>query len=110
MILNLSADRDERLVNQQHQFGQASRNGKELEVTLIVEAGNDKRWNKRPRTIQTTKSTKRTQLAIAEAATDEFEAWGEFLSDIPDTRTLALRMYYTWSCQKTLHPVTPKQK
>ena len=28
MILNLSADRDERLVNQQHQFGQASRNGK----------------------------------------------------------------------------------
>ena len=58
------------------------------------QAGNDKRWNKRPRTIQTTKSAKRTQSAIAEAATEEFEALGEFLSDIPDTRTLALRMYY----------------
>ena len=37
MILNLSADRDERLVNQQRQFGQASRNGKELEATLKLE-------------------------------------------------------------------------
>ena len=43
-----------------------------------------------------TKSAKRTQSAIAEAATKEFEALSEFLPDLPDTdaRTLALRMYY----------------
>ena len=44
------------------------------------------------------KSAKRTQSAIAEAATKEFEfeALSEFLPDLPDTdaRMLALRMYY----------------
>ena len=59
-------------------------------------AGNEKRWNKRSHAIQTTKPTKRTQSAIAEAAIKEFESLSEFLPDLPDTdaRTLALRMYY----------------
>ena len=74
MILHLSAAHDERLENQQHQNGQRI---------------------KRSRTMQT-KSAMRTQSAIAEAATKEFKALSEFLSDLPDTdaRTLALRMYY----------------
>ena len=75
MILHLSAAHDERLVNQQHQMGSGLSG---------------------PAPCRRSQPRGPNQLLHAEAATKEFEALCEFLSDLPDTdaRTLASRMYY----------------
>ena len=91
MILHLSATRASK---QQHQFGQASRNGKELEVIPKLETTSGGLSGPAP--CRRSQPRGPDPISYCRSHHMEFEALSEFLPDLPDTdaRTLALRTYY----------------